>query len=66
MLVIHYKEKENSQLLYLQQDLAKDDVEDPTVFLTLRVYIANVGNLDQFVFSTQFDIKELETYAKAI
>ena len=37
---------------YLQQDFAKDDAKDPTVLLALRVYIANVGDLDQFIYST--------------
>ena len=66
VLAIHHEKEENSQL-HLQQDLAKDDAEDPAVLLaSTRVYTANAGDLDQFVCSIQFNIKEPETYARAM
>lgn len=34
------------------------------MLLASKVYIVNARNLDQFVFSIQFDIKEPETYVR--
>lgn len=65
MLATQHEEEKDSQL-HLQQDLTKDDAEDPAVLLASRVYNANAGDLDQFVCSTQLDIEEPETYARAM
>ena len=51
----------DSQLLH-----AEDPSEDPSVLLATRVCNANAGDLDQFICSTQFDIEEPETYARAM
>lgn len=39
---------------------------DPSVLLAKKVHSANAGYFDQFVCSTQFDVEEPETYAKAM
>ena len=59
-------EKEENSQLHLQQDFAKGDAKDPALLLTSRVYTANAKDLDQFICSTKFDIKEPETYARAM
>ena len=40
--------------------------KDPAVLLATKIYSANAGDLDHFVGLTQFDVKELETYARAM
>ena len=65
MLVGQYEEEEDSQL-YLQNNLANNNAKDPVVFLASKVYTVNIRDLDQFVCSTQFDVKEPTTYARAM
>lgn len=43
-----------------------DQAENPLVLLATRLSSANAGDLDQFVCSTQFDMKEPETYTRAM
>lgn len=45
MLVIH-DEKEKNLQLYPQQDLVKDDIEDFTIFLVLKIYIVHTEDLN--------------------
>ena len=40
--------------------------EDPAVLLATKIHSANAGDLDHFVGSTQFDVEEPETYARAM
>lgn len=40
--------------------------EEPAVVLATKIHSANVGDLDHFVGSTQFDVEEPETYARAM
>lgn len=53
-----------------QQDVSSEDpllhAEDPAVLLATKVHSANAGDLNQFVCSTQVDIKEPETCERAI
>lgn len=53
-----------------QQDVSSEDLllnaEDPAVLLATKVHSANAADLNQFVCSTQVDIKEPETYERAI
>lgn len=42
------------------------EAKDPPVLLATKIHFANVGDLDQFVCSTQFDNNKLETYTKAM
>lgn len=65
MLAAQHEEEEDSQL-HLQNNLANNNAEDPVVPLASKVHTANAGDLDQFVCSTQFDVKEPETYARAM
>lgn len=62
MLVIQYKRDLIDPYVFH----AEDPSIDPTVFLAIKVCLANVGDLDQFVFSTQFDVEEPEIYTKAM
>lgn len=45
---------------------AEDPSKDPAIFLVTRVYSANVGDLDQFVYSTQFEVQELKIYTRVM
>lgn len=65
VLAAQHEEEEDSQL-HLQNNLADNDAEDPVVLLASKVYTVNAGDLDQFVCSTQFDVEEPETYARAM
>ena len=40
--------------------------EDPLKILATRINLANAADQDQFVSSTQFDVEEPETYARAM
>ena len=40
--------------------------EDPAILLATKIHSANAGDLDHFIGSTQFDVEEPETYARAM
>lgn len=65
VLAVQHKKEEDSQL-HLQNNLADNDAEDLVVLLASKVYTVNAEDLDQFVYSTQFDVKKPETYARAM
>lgn len=44
---------------------AKSD-EDPIKILATKIHSTNSADQDHFVYATQFDVEELETYARAM
>ena len=61
MLAIHTKELQLSKTID-----PLTHTEDPAVLLATKIYFANAGDLDHFVSSTQFDIKEPGTYTRVM
>ena len=57
-------DKANNNLQSDQPDSLHE--EDPIILLATKINSINARNYDQFVCTTQFDIKEPETYARAM
>lgn len=52
-----YSSKQNILFIY---------TKDPIVFLVVKIYVTNTGNLSQFVVSIQFDIEKSKMYTRVM
>ena len=60
------EDKQKRDIGDLEPTINPSHKEDPIMILATKINSVNVMNYDQFVYSTQFDIKKLEMYARAI
>lgn len=60
------EDKEERDIEDLKSTMKLSYEVDPIGILATKINSVNIINYDQFVCSTQFDIKEPETYARAI
>lgn len=60
------EDKKKRDIGDLKPTIKPSHKEDPIMILATKINSVNVMNYDQFVYSTQFDIEELEMYAQAM
>lgn len=59
-------EEDNTNAMASQAEESESAQDDPLKILATRINLANAVDQDQFACSTQLDIEETETYARAM